>query len=122
HSHVVSIHGAERHEGRVGLWMELARGRTLASTAQSGGGWPRPAAAAAVADICGAVSAVHGVGLLHRDVKAQNVVRADSGRLVLMNLGAGAEMEAHSGLAGTPIYLAPEVLGGSPASVTGDVY
>ena len=122
HPHVVSIHGAERHEGRIGLWMELVRGRTLADVVQNDGALPPAAAAAAAADICGAVSAVHAAGLLHRDVKAQNVVREDGGRLVLMDLGAGAEIGAQSGLAGTPIYLAPEVLDGTPASIASDTY
>jgi serine/threonine-protein kinase len=122
HPHVVSIYGAERHEGRIGLWMELVRGRTLADIVQNDGVLSPAAAASAVADVCGAVSAVHAAGLLHRDVKAQNVVREQGGRLVLMDLGAGAEMGSHGGLAGTPIYLAPEVLGGHAASVSSDVY
>jgi serine/threonine-protein kinase len=122
HPHVVTVHGAERHEGRIGLWMELVRGRTLAEIVQNDGVLRSVDAAAAAADICGAVSAVHAAGLLHRDVKAQNVVREDGGRLVLMDLGAGAEMGSQGGLAGTPIYLAPEVLDGKPASVASDVY
>jgi TolB-like protein/Tfp pilus assembly protein PilF len=83
-----------------------------------------PDAAAVIgADLCGAVAAVHAAGLLHRDIKAQNVVREDSGRVVLMDFGAGEEMTAaRPTLAGTPLYLAPEILAGGQASVASDVY
>ena len=122
HSHVVHIYGAERHEGRVGLWMELVRGRTLAEIVQAEGPLSAVEAASAAADVCGAVSAVHAAGLLHRDIKAQNVVRDDSGRLVLMDFGAGVEIGSRPSVAGTPIYIAPEVLSGSPATVASDIY
>jgi len=122
HSHVVQIHGAERHEGRIGLWMEFVRGRTLADIVQSDGVLTPESAPAVCADVCSAVSAVHAAGLLHRDVKAQNVVREDDGRIVLMDFGAGAEIGSRPSVAGTPIYLAPEVLAGGAATVASDIY
>ena len=75
-------------------------------------------------DICRAVSAVHGAGLLHRDIKAHNVMLADDGRVVLMDFGTGKEIQAGSSiaLAGTPVYLAPEVLFGNPATIQSDIY
>jgi Tol biopolymer transport system component len=63
---------------------------------------------------------------VHHDVKAQNVMRAADGRLVLTDFGAGSdasELGAATGdLAGTPLYLAPEVLAKSPASPQSDIY
>ena len=57
---------------------------------------------------------MHAAGLVHRDIKAQNVMLADDGRVVLMDFGTGRELEDRSAsdLAGTPIYVAPEVLDG----------
>ncbi len=75
-------------------------------------------------ELCKAASAVHGAGLLHRDIKAQNVMVADDGRVVLMDFGTGRDLAAgpETGLAGTPLYLAPEVLAGESASPRSEIY
>jgi hypothetical protein len=51
--------------------------------------------------------------MVHRDVKAQNVMREEGGRIVLMDFGPGG---------GTPLYMAPETLRGAAPSVVSDVY
>ncbi|MGQ0737303.1 MAG: protein kinase domain-containing protein [Acidobacteriota bacterium] len=112
HPNVVAVHGADLHDGRVGLWMELVRGRTLADLVASTGPLSAEEATVIGQDLCRAVSAVHAAGLVHRDIKAQNVMRDLNGRLVLMDFGAG----------GTPLYLAPEVLEGGAATRASDVY
>jgi TolB-like protein/tRNA A-37 threonylcarbamoyl transferase component Bud32/Tfp pilus assembly protein PilF len=123
HPHVVHVYGAERHDGRIGLWMELLRGRTLDEMIRAGGPVSADTAAAIGVELCGAVAAVHAAGLLHRDIKAQNVLREDSGRAVLMDFGTGEEIGSATGrMAGTPLYLAPEILSGSAASAASDVY
>jgi len=123
HPHVVHVYGAERHEEQIGLWMEFVRGRSLDDIVREEGAIDAAETAHIGIDLCSALSAVHGAGLLHRDVKAQNVIREDSGRLVLMDFGTGEEMTDRTPrLAGTPIYLAPEVLARRPASVQSDIY
>jgi tetratricopeptide (TPR) repeat protein len=75
--------------------------------------------------ICSGVAAVHAAGLLHLDIKAQNVMMARDGRVVLMDLGSGRERGQASGgrLAGTPLYMAPEVvMGESGFTVRSDIY
>ena len=124
HPNVVSIYGAEQIGDQIGLWMEFVRGHTLEQILDQ-----RKVVSAAEAvdiglEVCRAVSAVHGAGLLHRDIKAHNVMRAEDGRIVLMDFGTGRELEdeASSDLAGTPLYLAPEVLQGQKATVRSDIY
>ena len=124
HPNVVTIYGAETIDDRVGLWMELVRGRTLEQILKEGTLVSAAEATRIGSDICRAVSAVHGAGLLHRDIKAHNVMLADDGRVVLMDFGTGQEIQTGSSieLAGTPVYLAPEVLFGNPATIQSDIY
>jgi TolB-like protein/Tfp pilus assembly protein PilF len=104
--------------------MELVRGRTLEQVLKQQGPFSAAEAMRIGRDLCGAVSAVHSAGLLHRDIKAHNVMLADTGRVVLMDFGAGREFtdNAVSDLSGTPLYVAPEVLEGKPASPQSDIY
>jgi serine/threonine-protein kinase len=126
HPNVVTIYGAERIDDRVGLWMEYVDGRTLHQLVVDDRRRFSPREVATIGQaLCGAIAAVHAAGLLHRDIKAQNVMMARDGRVALMDFGTGREQRAGSGavLAGTPLYLAPEVLTGTrTASVETDIY
>ena len=127
HANVVCVHGVAVHDQRVGLWMELVRGVTLEQQLASNGPFSAREAALIGIDLCRALAAIHGAGLIHRDVKAQNVMREDGGRIVLMDLGTGREADSRIAkgvpeLAGTPLYLAPEIFLGSAASARTDLY
>jgi TolB-like protein len=123
HPHVITVHGADELAGRLGIWMEFIRGRTLEQVLSENGPLGAREASLVGTDLCGAVAAVHGAGLIHRDIKAQNVMREDGGRIVLMDFGAGEDALVGRGAAvGTPLYMAPELLAGSPASPQTDIY
>ena len=122
HPNVATVYGADTRQGRTGLWMEFVHGRTLEALLDVLGPFgPREAAAMGV-DLCRALAAVHVTGLVHRDVKATNVMRETGGRVVLMDFGATEQVAPASGLAGTPLYLPAEVLGGQAASPATDLY
>jgi serine/threonine protein kinase/tetratricopeptide (TPR) repeat protein len=124
HPNVVTIYGAEQIGDQIGLWMEFVRGHTLEQILEQRTVLNAAEAVDIGLELCRAVSAVHSAGLLHRDIKAHNVMRAEDGRIVLMDFGAGrdSDEEASSDLAGTPLYLAPEVLSGQQAAGRSDVY
>ena len=127
HQNVVAVYGAERINGRVGIWTEFVRGHTLEQLLRRDGLFAAQDAATIGVEVCRALAAVHDAGLLHRDIKAQNVMREDGGRIVLMDLGAGTErLIEQAGLrldiAGTPLYLAPEILEGGHATIQSDLY
>lgn len=124
HPNVVTIYGAERIEDRIGLWMEFVRGRTLEQILQQRKSFSAAEVIDTGIELCHAVSAVHDAGLLHRDVKTHNVMLADDGRVVLMDFGTGRELTDPSApsFAGTPLYLAPEVLREEGASIQSDIY
>jgi serine/threonine-protein kinase len=80
HPNVVRVYGADQCDGRVGLWMELVRGTTLEETVQRQGIFGAREAALVGIDLCRALAAVHGAGLLHGDVKAHNVMREEGAK------------------------------------------
>ena len=125
HPNIVTVYGAEEYDGRAGLWMEFVEGQTLETIAQERGPLPVDEAVRISIDVCEALQAVHDAGLLHRDLKTENVMRDGSGRVVLMDFHAGSIADTpHAGdLVGTPMCLAPEILvDGRPASVQSDIY
>lgn len=117
HPNVVSVYSIERLEGdplgRSAIAMELVQGRTLADVARRDGRLGAREIAAIGIELCRALSAVHRGGMVHRDVKAQNVMREEGGRIVLMDFGPGG---------GTPLYMAPEVVRGEAPSIASDLY
>jgi Tol biopolymer transport system component len=123
HPNVVIVHGADHIGAFVGIWMELVRGRTLDDEVRQSGPLLVADVAAIATDLCGALQAVHEAGLIHGDIKAQNVVREEGGRIVLMDFGAGQLRSGVSPVgAGTPLYAAPELFTGAPASPQSDLY
>jgi eukaryotic-like serine/threonine-protein kinase len=123
HPNVASVYDVGEHDGQAGLWMELVRGSTLEELLSSRG--PMSAAEASLVgqDLCRALAAVHGAGLVHRDVKTGNVIREVGGRIVLTDLSAGRYLrDAQRQFAGTPCYAAPEVVAGAEATVQSDTY
>jgi TolB-like protein len=127
HPNVVTVYGAERVNGHVGVWMEFVHGNTLEQQLHDHGPFDVDQVIRIGIELSGALSTIHRAGLIHRDVKAQNVLCDGEGRLVLTDFGAGCELEeeAHDRvreLAGTPLCVAPEVLAGQPATRQSDVY
>src|SRR5262249_18449121 len=111
-----------------GIWMEFIRGQRLDEVVGDYGPMPAQEAARIGVELAGALAAVHGAGLVHGDIKAQNVMRDDGGPNVLMDIGAGlatgpsAVPSPGSGPVGTTVYMAPELFEGTPASRASDTY
>jgi eukaryotic-like serine/threonine-protein kinase len=127
HPNIVTVHGVALHDGRVGLWMELVEGATLEQLLAQNGSFSAGEAAIIGIDLCRALAAMHQAGLVHRDIKTQNVVREAGGRIVLMDLGTGRVIDRLRpnlipDLAGTPLYLAPEIFDGAAADERTDLY
>jgi len=127
HANIVSVYGVEAYEDRIGLCMEFVRGETL-ETALTGGYRLSPREAVGVGqDVCRALAAIHAAGFVHRDVTARNIMRDLAGRIVVMDFGTGLQTAQNipAGpvpIAGTPLYIAPEILAGQPPSPASDVY
>ena len=126
HPNVVTVYSAQRIGAEVGLTMEYIKGRTLSMLVAEDGPLGAHEAALIGMALCDALTAVHRLGLVHRDLKASNVMREHGGRIVLMDFGAGREVglaaDGHAQVLGTPVYMAPEVLLGGRGTSTSDLY
>ncbi|WP_258016557.1 serine/threonine-protein kinase [Streptomyces sp. AJS327] len=119
HPSVVTIHDVVVEEDQPWIVMELVQGRSLADVLGEGTMEPREAARIGLA-VAGALDAAHEKGVLHRDVKPDNVLLGRYGRVVLTDFGI-AQVEGEQGLTetgsfvGSPEFIAPErVLGQRP--------
>ncbi len=122
HPNVVPVYGIDRHDERVGFWTDFVRGKTLAELLRLQGRFGFHEAALIGLDVTRALSAVHRAGILHRDIKAENVMREEGGRILLMDFGLSALQQGQTNIAGTPNYMAPEVFRGGQATVATDIY
>lgn len=122
HPNIVSVYGIDRHDGRVGFWTDFVKGKTLSVLVGSQGPFGDREATLIGLDVARALSAVHRAGILHRDIKAENVMREEGGRILLMDFGLSALPVGQTNIAGTPNYMAPELWQGMPASVESDIY
>jgi serine/threonine-protein kinase len=127
HEHVVTVHDARYLDGYVGICMEFVRGESLAQAVSRGGRLGADETIALGTTLCLALSAIHRAQLIHSDIKAQNVMREDGGRVVLMDFGAGRRLmdpERTTGqyIVGTPAYMAPEVFTLQEPTAASDLY
>jgi hypothetical protein len=128
HENVVTIFGVAHHDGAVGLSMELIEGKTYSELVKEQGPLGPQEAALVGARLCEALAAIHAAGLIHGDIKAQNVMRQVGGRIVLMDLSSGSrqtatpQFDALPATSGTPLYMAPEVLEGGSPTPQSDIY
>ncbi len=107
------------------LVMELLVGQNLADRLARGPlGWPE--AVTVCADVAGALATAHRLGVVHRDIKPANVMLTEGGAKVvdfgIAALAAGGDDDDQAPRAGTPAYLAPEVVAGGPGTTESDVY
>ncbi|MFJ5682451.1 serine/threonine-protein kinase [Streptomyces sp. NPDC093099] len=119
HPAVVTMHDVVIEDAKPWIVMELVRGQSLADRLQEGTLDPREAARIGLA-VLDALTAAHEKGVLHRDVKPDNVLLGRGDRVVLSDFGI-AQVEGEQGLTetgafvGSPEFIAPErVLGRQP--------
>lgn len=119
HPAVVNVHDVAVVDGQPWIVMELVRGRSLGAALQEGTLGVREAARIGL-EVLGALEAAHAAGILHRDVKPDNVLLGPYDRVVLTDFGI-AQIEGETnltdtgGFVGSPEYIAPErVLGQRP--------
>jgi len=124
HPHIVPIHAVEERDGLVYFVMEYVAGASAGERVRRDGPLPVDEATRILREIAWALAHAHGRGIIHRDIKPDNILlEAGTGRVIVTDLGiAHSEGTAVSGAAGTPHYVAPELLAGGTPSVQSDLY
>jgi serine/threonine-protein kinase len=132
HRNVVRTYDLGEVDGTYYITMELVRGTTVASLIREAGRLDVPATLTIGKQVCRALEVAHEEGVIHRDVKPQNLLVDHSGFLKVMDFGI-ARLAAHQAepgrgltaagvVVGTPQYMAPEQLFGEPVDGRADLY
>jgi serine/threonine-protein kinase len=128
HPNVVAVYDQGNDDGTVFLAMELVSGHTLRDTIGKEAPMSPARALALLEPVVSALAAAHRAGLVHRDVKPENVLIADDGRVKVADFGlakavSGQTKHTATGvLIGTVSYIAPELVVEGRSDARADVY
>ena len=129
HPHVVGVldQGVDEFDGQpvAYLVMEYVPGRTLRDVLREHGRLTPRHALALLDSVVEGLAAAHEAGLIHRDVKPENVLLSDAGHVKIADFGLARAVSATTGtatLVGTVAYLSPELVLGRPAEAQSDIY
>ncbi|HVK73109.1 MAG TPA: protein kinase [Kofleriaceae bacterium] len=123
HRNVARIYELGNLDGTAFFTMELIDGRPLSARMRAEGRLPWREAVAIAAGILDGLDAAHAVGVIHRDIKPDNLLLDRGGRVVVTDFGIASARAAEPGLvAGTPVYMAPETVADEPPTPAVDVY
>jgi predicted Ser/Thr protein kinase len=129
HPHIVEIYEVGEHERQPYYSMTLVDGESLHDLRKRRGALRAADLFEAIADVAGALAALHKAGIVHRDVKPSNIMVDAHGHFMLADFGlartAASERLTQTGQAlGTPMYMSPEQVLGQTKEIDGrsDVY
>ncbi|HEV2290960.1 MAG TPA: protein kinase [Gemmatimonadales bacterium] len=132
HRNVVRTHDLGEADGTLFITMEFVEGKSLAEVLKKRGRLPVGVALTVARQLCRALEAAHEMGVIHRDIKPQNLVVDPTGVLKVMDFGIArlteGRPEGAKGLTavgtviGTPEYMSPEQLMGAELDARSDLY
>jgi Tfp pilus assembly protein PilF/predicted Ser/Thr protein kinase len=127
HRNVIRIFDLGDADGIKFITMEFIEGRDLKSLLTEKGKLPPDQAVEIVQQVCLALEAAHGEGVVHRDLKPQNIMLDKQGRVSVMDFGIARSLELGGmtqtgALIGTPEYMSPEQVRGEPVDARSDLF
>jgi len=123
HPNVLRTHDLGESNGSTFLSMELVRGRTLKQLVETGGIVPTAVGLQIAKQISAGLAAAHEAGVIHRDVKSQNIMIGPTGAVKIMDFGiARLTDDPEMTATGTPDYMPPEQTRGLPLDYRSDIY
>ncbi len=127
HPNIVEIYDVGDYKGRRYIVMEYVPGRTLKQVIRSRGSLEADEAIDIEKQLVSAVSEAHHKGIIHRDIKPQNIIVKSDGSIKILDFGiaiakGNVQVTQANNVMGSVHYLAPELAKGKPASVQSDIY
>jgi len=130
HPNIVTLFAVRRvRDGSLALVMQFVPGRTLREILNEKGAWSFERADRVLRDVAGALAHAHERGIVHRDVKPENIfIDERTGRALLSDFGVARSIESDSQLTatgtaiGTPSYMSPEQIDGTELDGRSDLY
>ena len=125
HPNVCRVYDIGEIEGMPFISMEYVDGEDLADLLLRIGRLPADKALETARKLCAGLAAAHDRGVIHRDLKPQNIMMNKRGEVVIMDFGLAAIASQLSGAEvrnGTPAYMSPEQLKGSEVTAKSDLY
>src|ERR1700733_4738413 len=128
HRNVIRIFDLGEADGMKFITMEYIEGRDLKSIIREKGKFTPKEAEKIVVQVCKALEASHAEGVIHRDLKPQNIMVDEQGKVSVMDFGIARSMEMVGGmtqtgaLVGTPEYMSPEQAKGQHLDARSDLF
>src|SRR5215470_15376604 len=127
HKNVIRIFDLGQSDGIKFITMDFVEGRDLRALLQEKGKFPPPEAARIMLQICRALEAAHSEHVIHRDLKPQNIMLDQRGRVFVMDFGIASSahlpgMNQTGALIGTPEYMSPEQARGEKLDERSDIF
>jgi serine/threonine protein kinase/tetratricopeptide (TPR) repeat protein len=127
HRNIIRIFDLGVAAGLRFITMEFVEGQDLSSLLDEGREYTTEETVKLLRQVCAALEAAHSEGVVHRDLKPQNIMIGEGGRVCVMDFGLARSMEA-TGMTqagtvmGTPAYMSPEQAKGMPADERSDLF
>jgi len=127
HRNVIRIYDLSEADGLKFITMEYVEGENLLTLIHEKKKFSPSEAVEIMQQVCRALEAAHSVGVIHRDLKPQNIMRETTGRILVMDFGLARTLEGdgmtQSGaLVGTMEYMSPEQALGKPLDQRSDIF
>ncbi len=127
HKNVIRIYDLGQADGIKFITMDFVEGRDLRQLLVEKGKFPPEQAARIMLQICRALEAAHTEGVIHRDLKPQNIMLDSGGRVYVMDFGIARSaylpgMTQTGALIGTPEYMSPEQARGEKLTERSDLF
>jgi len=126
HPHIVTIFDVGEHDGRPFIAMEYVPGVTVGGLIRQPAPPPQADLLRLVEDACAGLAFAHRAGVVHLDIKPENLIRREDGRLKILDFGiarmAAIDETQTRSVQGTLRYMSPEQLSGGPVDHRSDVF